>query len=92
MKTRVWRVVLVLHDKPGYDKNGQSVPHLTRSDLLYDALASISSTHYGLSVKDVELKLVGHIQEPPFTRRPRKAHPLQLVPHKGRGKRKAVEG
>jgi len=90
MKTRVWRAALVLHDTPGCDADGQPEAYLTRAELI-DELRSIGPQCYGLTVKDMELRLVGHIPAPPTTNRPRVKYSIELVPHKGRGRRKVVE-
>ena len=85
MKTRVWKVELILHDTPGYDdEDGTPIPYLSKKDLAHE-LNAIGPQCYGLSVAGMELKLIGHIEGPPTSRHPRKKYEPVLVPHKKRG-------
>jgi hypothetical protein len=88
MKTRVWQVTTTIHDRPGYDERGQSIPYLTKKQLKEELTEPQCA---GVSVVSTEVKLVGHLPAPLTTRRLRKPYSIKLVPHKGRGARKAVK-
>lgn len=82
MKTRVWKVLMFLHDEPGYDEDGQPEPFLTRKELEKE-IQAIGPQCYGLKVHAMEVTRIGSIEARNPSRRSRAfIKPLQLIPRK----------
>ena len=84
MKTKVWKVLMYIHDCPGYDEYGQPEPFLSKKSLEKE-LQKVGPQCYGLKVHAMEASCVGHIEARNPSRRSRTAQsPLQFVPRKAR--------
>ena len=92
MKTRVWKVLMFIHDCPGYDDEGQPIPFLKKKELEKE-LRSAGPQCYGLGVNALEITHIGHIESPPTSSRSKSVmKPLELKMRKPRNDKGVKRG